>query len=410
MALDFILRNACIAGREPQIVDIAIAGGHIVEVASGIAADAPQEDIGGRLVVPGFVETHIHLDKSCILDRCELRQGSLGEAIAEVAAAKRKFTENDIYQRGRRTLEKAILQGTMRMRTHVEVDPRVGLKGFAAMRQLKRDFAWAIDIEICVFPQEGLLNDPGTEELLISACKQGADLIGGCPYTDSDPDGHISRIFAMAREFDRDIDFHLDFDLDPSWMALDEVCRRTQETGWGGRVTVGHVTKLSAIHSAKLVDTAKRLADVGVAVTALPSTDLYLMGRDHDHSVPRGVTPVHRLLESGVVCSVATNNVLNPFTPFGDCSLVRMANLYANVAQIGRPSELASCLDMVTALPARLMNLRNYGVAIGNPADLVVLDCNDRAQAVAEIARPLFGMKHGRRTFVCPPPRLLRDA
>jgi cytosine deaminase len=410
MALDFILRNACIAGHEPQIVDIAIAGGHIVEVASGIAADAPQEDIRGRLVVPGFVETHIHLDKSCILDRCELRQGSLGEAIAEVAAAKRKFSENDIYQRGRRTLEKAILQGTMRMRTHVEVDPRVGLKGFAAMRQLKRDFAWAIDIEICVFPQEGLLNDPGTEELLISACKQGTDLIGGCPYTDSDPDGHISRIFAMAREFDRDIDFHLDFDLDPSWMALDEVCRRTQETGWGGRVTVGHVTKLSAIHSATLADTAKRLADVGVAVTALPSTDLYLMGRDHDHSAPRGVTPVHRLLESGVVCSVATNNVLNPFTPFGDCSLVRMANLYANVAQIGRPSELASCLDMVTVLPAKLMNLRNYGVAIGNPADLVVLDCNDRAQAVAEIARPLFGMKHGRRTFVCPAPRLLRDA
>ena len=149
---------------------------------------------------------------------------------------------------------------------------------------------------------------------------------------------------------------------------------------------------------------------MGIAVTALPSTDLYLMGRDHDHSVPRGVTPVHRLLESGVVCSVATNNVLNPFTPFGDCSLVRMANLYANVAQISRPSELASCLDMVTVLPARLMNLRNYGVAVGNPADLVVLDCNDRAQAVAEIARPLFGMKHGRRTFVCPPPRLLRDA
>ncbi len=410
MALDFILRNACIAGHEPQIVDIAIAGGHIVEVASGIAADAPQEDIGGRLVVPGFVETHIHLDKSCILDRCELRQGSLGEAIAEVAAAKRKSSENDIYQRGRRTLEKAILQGTMRMRTHVEVDPRVGLKGFAAMRQLKRDFAWAIDIEICVFPQEGLLNDPGAEELLISACKQGGDLIGGCPYTDSDPDGHISRIFAMAREFDRDIDFHLDFDLDPSWMALDELCRQTRETGWGGRVTVGHVTKLSAIPHAAFAVTAKRLADIGIAVTALPSTDLYLMGRDHDHSVPRGVTPVHRLLESGVVCSVATNNVLNSFTPFGDCSLVRMANLYANVAQIGRPSELASCLDMVTVLPARLMNLRNYGVAVGNPADLVVLDCNDRAQAVAEIARPLFGMKHGRRTFVCPPPRLLRDA
>ena len=101
---------------------------------------------------------------------------------------------------------------------------------------------------------------------------------------------------------------------------------------------------------------ARRLADAGVAVTVLPATDLFLMGRDHDHNVPRGVTPAHRLLASGVTCSIASNNILNPFTPFGDCSLPRMANLYANIAQIGRPAELSSFLDMVTMLPAKLMN------------------------------------------------------
>jgi cytosine/creatinine deaminase len=409
MALDFILRNARIGGAEAAIVDIAIAGGRIVDIGSDIAADAPAEDINGKLVVAGFVETHIHLDKSCILDRCQSREGTLAEAIAEVAAAKRAFTEDDIYRRARRTLERAILQGTMRMRTHVEVDPRVGLKGFSAIRQLKRDYAWAIDIEICVFPQEGLLNDPGTEELLISACERGADLIGGCPYTDNDPLGQIARIFAMARQLDRDIDFHLDFDIDPSRMDLEEVCRCTEATGWGGRVTVGHVTKLSAIGPERFAAIATRLADAGVAVTVLPATDLFLMGRNHDHNVPRGVTAAHRLIDYGVICSIASNNVLNPFTPFGDCSLIRMANFYANVAQIGRPSELASCLDMVTILPAKLMNLRNYGIAIGNPADLVVLDGMDRAGAVAEIVRPLFGIKHGRRTFVCPPARLLRQ-
>src|SRR5271169_5872383 len=238
MALDLILRNARIGGGEAAAVDIAIAGGRIVDVASGIAADAPAENIDGRLVVAGFVETHIHLDKSCILDRCKSQQGTLAEAIAEVAAAKRAFSEDDIYQRARRTLERAILQGTMRMRTHVEVDPRIGLKGFNAIRRLKQDYAWAIDIEICVFPQEGLLNDPGSEELLIAACEQGADLIGGCPYTDSDPHGQIARIFEIARRFDRDIDFHLDFDIDPSsQMDLEEVCRSTQAAGWGGRVT-----------------------------------------------------------------------------------------------------------------------------------------------------------------------------
>jgi cytosine deaminase len=409
MALDLILRDACIGESEPRTVDIGIADGRIVEINSRIATDGPAEDIGGRLVVAGFVETHIHLDKSCILDRCQSREGTLAEAIAEVAAAKRSFSEHDIYQRARRTLEKAILQGTMRMRTHVEVDPRVGLKGFRAIRRLKRDYAWAIDIEICVFPQEGLLNDPGAEDLLVAACEQGADLIGGCPYTDNDPHGQIARIFALAQRFDRDIDFHLDFDLDPSWMDLEEVCRRTKEVGWGGRVAIGHVTKLSALTPERLAAAGGRLADAGVAVTVLPSTDLYLMGRGRDHDVPRGVAPAHRLIDRGVVCSLATNNVLNPFTPFGDCSLVRMANLYANVAQIGRPAELASCFDMVTTLPAKLMNLRDYGIAIGNSADLVVLDCRDRAGAVAEIARPLFGMKNGRRTFVCPPPQLLRD-
>ena len=409
MALDLILRNARIGGADAATVDIAIAGGYIFDIGSDIAADVPAEDIGGKLVVAGFVETHIHLDKSCILDRCQSREGTLAEAIAEVAAAKRAFSEDDIYQRARRTLERAILQGTMRMRTHVEVDPRIGLKGFSAIRRLKQDYAWAIDIEICVFPQEGLLNDPGTEELLVAACEQGADLVGGCPYTDSDPHGQIARVFAIARQFDLDIDFHLDFDIDPSRMDLDEVCRCTQATGWGGRVTVGHVTKLSALGSERFAATAKRLADAGVAVTVLPATDLFLTGRDRDYDVPRGVTAAHRLLEHGVVCSIASNNVLNPFTPFGDCSLIRMANLYANVVQIGRPAELASCLDMVTTLPAKLMNLRNYGIAIGNPADLVVLDCTDRAGAVAEIVRPLFGMKRGRRTFVCPPARLLRQ-
>jgi cytosine deaminase len=281
----------------------------------------------------------------------------------------------------------------------VEVDPRVGLRGFDAIRRLKRDYAWAIDVEICVFPQEGLLNDPGTEELLIAACEAGADLIGGCPYTDSDPHGQIERIFSLARRFDFDIDFHLDFDLDTSWMDLDEVCRQTAAHQYGGRVAIGHVTKLSALPGEPFAAAAKRLADAGVAVTVLPATDLFLMGRGHAYSVPRGVAPAHRLLDHGVICSLATNNVLNPFTPFGDCSLLRIANLYANVAQIGRQHELAACFDMVSALPAKLMNCSDYGIAVGKPADVVVLDCRDRATAVAEVAAPLFGLKRGRRSF-----------
>ncbi len=400
--LDFILRGARIAGDEDRTVDIGVRDGRIAAIETALAGDAPAEDAGGRLVVPGFVETHIHLDKSCILDRCTISQGTLAEALRETAAAKRGFTEDDVHARAGRTMQKAIVQGTTRMRAHVEVDPRIGLKGFNAVKRIRAEYAWAIDLDLCVFPQEGLLNDPGTEELLVEACENGATSIGGCPYMDTDPDGHVARIFALAKRFDLDIDFHLDFDLDPSWMRLDEVMRQTDRHDMGGRVAVGHATKLSALKPEALAAVAKRLAEVGVAVTVIPSTDLFLMGRDHDHDVPRGVSPAHKLAEHGVTCSLATNNVLNPFTPFGDCSLIRMANLYANVAQVGQPGAIAKCLDLVTSAPARLMNLRDYGIVIGNPADFVVLDCASATMAVAELAAPLSGFKRGRKTFSRP--------
>jgi len=398
MAPDLVLRQVRVPGQgEP--LDIAICADRIAAIAPQIASDGPQVALEGRLVVAGFVETHIHLDKSGIVDRCSCVSGSLQEAISAVALAKRGFTEEDIYARARRTLEKAVIQGTTRMRTHVEVDPRIGLKGFAAIRRLKKDYAWAIDLEICVFPQEGLLNDPGADALLESACAAGADVVGGCPYTDRDPNGQIARIFDIAERFDLDIDFHLDFDLDPSWMHLDEVCRQTASRRWGGRVAVGHVTKLSMINSERFSEIGRRLADCGIAVTVLPATDLFLMGQGLGHTAPRGITPAHRLVDFGVTCSLATNNVLNPFTPFGDCSLIRVANLYANAVQAGTAKDLALCFDMITSLPAKLMNLLDYGIIVDNPADIVVLDCTDAASAIAELAPPILGIKRGRRSF-----------
>lgn len=410
MGFDFIVRDARIAGRGSDLVDIGIADGRIAAIGQRFVADAPSESAGGRLVVPGFVETHIHLDKSCLIGRCRCETGSLQEAIGLVAEAKRGFTEEDVAERASRTLEKALVNGTMRMRTHVEVDPRVGLTSFTALKRLKQSYAWAIDMQICVFPQEGLLDDPGCEDVMRAALKDGADVVGGAPYMDKDSHGQIARVFAMARDFDVDIDFHLDFGLDPTHLDVEEVCRLADRQGWGGRVAVGHVTKFSSVSPARLDAIAAMLAASGVAVTVLPSTDLYLTGRDHDHDIPRGVTHAHRLLEKGVTCSISTNNVLNPFTPFGDCSLVRMANLYANIAQVGSESGLADCLDMVTRHSARLLNLDDYGLAEGCAADLVVLDCETPTTAIAELATPVFGLKRGVRTFSRPLPTLHRPA
>jgi cytosine deaminase len=406
--MDLILRNARLPGEPGRLVDIGVAAGKIAAIEAALSADAETLDVGGRLVGPGFVETHLHLDKSCILERCVAHTGDLDEAIRQVAAAKASFTPEDVYRRARRTLERCILNGTTHIRTHLEVDPGIGLKGLEGVLPLVAEYAWAVDLEICIFPQEGLLNNPGTEELMVEALRRGGACIGACPYTDSDPHGQIDRIFALARERGLDIDMHLDFSLDPADMDLLHVCRRTEDFDYGGRVAIGHVTKMSALDPEAFTATAKRLGSAGVALTALPSTDLYLMGRAHAQNVPRGVTPAHRLLRHGVNCSLATNNVLNPFTPFGDCSLLRMANLYANVAQTGTTHDVGECFNMVTSRAAALMNLRGYGVSIGSHADLVVLDCQSAHAAVSELAPILCVFKRGRRTVTREPAVLHR--
>jgi len=145
-----------------------------------------------------------------------------------------------------------------------------------------------------------------------------------------------------------------------------------------------------------------------VAVTVLPATDLYLMGRDQDHNVRRGVADAHLLATEGVNCSLSSNNVLNPATPYGDCSLIRMANLYANVLQIEGAPRLRECFAMLTDRSARLLNLADYGLSVGNPADIVIIDAQSPDQAVAEIARPVAVFKRGCRTVVWHPPELVR--
>ena len=406
--MDLILRKARVAGAEDKPpVDIGIEAGRIAAIEPGLAAEGREIDVDGRLVTPGFIETHIHLDKSCILDRCNSEKGDLDEAIEEVAEAKKNFTPDDVRERAIRTLEKSILQGTTHMRTHLEVDPVVGLRSLEGILPLIDEYKWAIDLQICVFPQEGLLNNPGTDELMIEGLKGGCKVVGGAPYTDSDPPGQIDRLFEMALQFDVDIDMHLDFGNTPEGMTIEHVCQRTEEFGYGGRVAVGHMTQMSVLEASEFERITKRVADAGVAVTVLPSTDLFLMGRHQDHGILRGVVPVHKMLRAGVNCSLSSNNVLNPFTPFGDCSLIRMANLYANICQVGQRDDKIECFNMVTQRSAKLLNLDDYGIEVGKSADLVVIDNVDQESALAELSTPLMGLKRGHLTFQRDPAQLL---
>jgi len=406
--MDLIIRNARLSDREAEPLDIGIANGRVAAIERAIAADAPAYDANGLLACPGLIESHIHLDKSRIIDRCAPQERAKLSPVFGVTPVKKTMTVEDVHARAAQTLEECIKHGATRMRTQVEVDPGIGMRGFDGVEALIGEYKWAIDIELCVFPQEGLISFPGTDELLVEALKRGVKVIGGAPRYDKDGPGQIRRIFELAREYDVDIDMHLDVGPTADDMYIHYVRELTDTYKRGGRVVAGHMAKLSLLPPDKLAAIAKQLADSGIAVTVLPATDLFLMGRDQSHSVRRGVADANVLCDHGVKCSLSSNNVLNPATPYGDCSLMRIANMYANLMFLDRPAELRQCFEMLTTRSAQLLNFKYYGFAVGNPADVVIFNAATPEQAVAEIAQPIAAFKRGRQTMAWSLPQLIR--
>lgn len=232
--------------------DIAIANGYITNVATSIPQQANTIlDVQGQLAIPGLVDVHMHLDKALLLESCSVIEGSFEEAMRETSRAKQSFTVADIQTRARRAIENAIAFGTTAMRSHVEVDPIVQLIGMEALLPLRDEYTWGITLQLAVFAQEGITNQPGTEDLLRQAMAMGGNVIGSAPYTDPDPKQNIRIIFDIAQEFDCDVDFHLDF-LDDAPLLLPFVIEETLARGWQKRVCLGHMTKLAGLPPAEL--------------------------------------------------------------------------------------------------------------------------------------------------------------
>jgi cytosine deaminase len=351
-------------------------------------------------VSPGLIESHFHLDKAMTADRVPYQPNRMArDHMQRTASVKHTFTYEDTYARAQATLEQCLLHGITHMRTQVEVDPNVGLIGFEAIEQLRKDYAWAVDLQPCVFLQEGWTGVPGADENLVECLNRGAPVIGGGIRYDKNGPGQIRRVFELAKEYDVDVDFHLDGGYEVDQLDYPLVCELTDTMSWQGRVAFGHGSKFSCMPVRDQAAVGKRLAQSAVSLAVLPATDLFNAGRHMEHSVLRGVTDANTLIENGANCTIATNNVLNAYTPYGDCSLTRIANLYANIVQRYGPQDLGVCFEMITERAAKLMRLSDYGIAVGNAADLVVWGEESPADVIAKCALPLAGFKRGRRIF-----------
>lgn len=403
-----VLKNALITGySEP--VHILVNDGminKIINAASEVPTTDRVYDAMKQFVCSGFYESHIHLDKACILDRCTIEEGTLEEAVSETGKAKKDFTVEDVFNRASQVVEMAIKKGTQGLRTFVETDPKTLHRSFDAIKKVRDRYAYAIEIEICAFAQEGLTQSPETLTLLKGALENGADLLGGCPYKDEDPEKHIEMIFDLAESYDVDVDFHLDFDLDPENSSIPKIAEETCSRNYQGRVSIGHVTKLSAMTSTQREEMMQHLKKANITLTVLPATDLFLKGRDYDSLIPRGMVNANPFFEKGIATTISSNNILNAFTPYGDASLLRMANMYANVAQLSKDEELQQVYAMITEKAAELLSQRTE-IKPGAPANFVILEARSAVEAIRCIAQPLAGFKNGLQTFANEPAKLL---
>ncbi|VVD67422.1 amidohydrolase family protein [Pandoraea commovens] len=407
MHVDLLINNVCVRDDAP-LVDIAIKGGRIAAIEPGIDATAEEQiDAQGRAAIPGLVEAHLHLDKALLHRRLPARFGTLDEAIRVTGILKSKQEREDVLDRSRQVLDMAVKNGTVAVRAHPDVDLIQGLIGVETLLTLKDEYDSLLDLQIVAFPQEGILKSKGTYELMIDALRMGADVVGGCPYNElnwEDTKRHIDIVFELAQRFDAPIDMHADFADDTSdqrFAAISYIAQRTIDTGYQGRVSLGHVTSLGALDNDELAPVIEQIRLAGISIVTLPATDLYLGGRKDAQNQRRGLTPVKALHSAGVNVAYSSNNVRNAFTPFGKADMLQIGNLLAHVAQFGVPEHQQAILDMGTHNAARAIGLsHDYGIAVGKQADLIILDTFRVADALLDIPPRLWVIKRGRITVV----------
>jgi cytosine/creatinine deaminase len=394
--MDLKITQACLP-RKTGYWDIGIVADRIICIAPSIPNSATVTvNAAQKLVIPGLVDAHFHLDKALLLDRCHSIEGTFAEAMSQTLQAKQSFTIADIQTRARQVIERAIAFGTTAMRSHVEVDPVIGLTAIRALLPLRQDYAWGMTLQLAVFAQEGITNRPGSGELLRQAMAIGGDAIGSAPYVDPDPEQNIRIVFDIAQEFNCEVDFHLDFLEDDQPLALPFVIEETCRRGWQNRVCLGHMTKLAALSPAELRAIAPAIREAGISILALPASDVYMMSRKDTHNVRRGVAPVNHLAEMGVNVGLAVNNVQNLFTPFGDGDVLKICTLLAQMLHMGTATSHERCLDMATTSAAQAIGLPPHGLQPGQIADLVILNATSVTEAIGAAPSDRTVIKKGR--------------
>ncbi|OJU66129.1 MAG: cytosine deaminase [Rhizobiales bacterium 63-7] len=370
--------------------DIAVKDGRIAAISPSGSGPAAAEtvDLGGALVVPAFVEGHIHLDTSFYGDRwIPHKPCTNGFNVHERVAfqAKNMAAAAPMDERARNQLDLCIANGSLQMRSHVMVDGSVGLRSLETILKVREDYRDRIDIQLVAFPQNGILKSPGTAELLDAAIGLGADAVGGLDPAsfDRDPQAHLSVVFGVAEKHGVDIDIHLHDFGTLGVFTIEEICARTTALGMQGRVTVSHAYGLGDLGPDAAKKVGALIAESGVSI---------MTNAPGDHAFP----PVALLRAEGVNVFAGSDNIRDSWWPYGDGDMLRRAEVIGYRSGFYTDDELSAAFDMVTFAGAKALRLEGYGLAVGAKADFVTLEAAHIPEAVVSVPRKRKVFKAGR--------------
>jgi cytosine deaminase len=382
--IETLFTNAKLA--DGSFKDIGVAGGRIVSIApAGAGGEAGRRvDIAGALLVPGFVEGHIHLDTSFYGDRwIPHKPCTDGFDVHERVAfqAENMAMAAPMDERARKQLELCVSNGSLQMRSHVMVDGSVGLKSLETILKVREDYRDIIDIQLVAFPQSGILSSPGTPELLDAAIGLGADLVGGLDPAsfDRNLDGHLDVVFGVAERRGVGVDIHLhDFGTLGAF-TVEEICARTVALGMQGQVVISHAYGLGDLDADAARRIGAKIAAAGISI---------MTNAPGDHVFP----PVALLRAEGVNVFSGNDNIRDSWWPYGDGDMLGRAMMIGYRSGFYTDEELSAAFDVVTAAGAKALGLEGYGIAVGAKADFVTLDAEHVPEAVVAVPK-------GRRVF-----------
>ena len=376
-----LLRSATLA--DGCVTDLRIVDGVITEIAVGIAATADEEivDLDHRLLLPSFAEPHAHLDKAFLAERIPNPTGDLMGAIRAMEANRHLITRDDTIERAERAVRLFVQNGTSMIRTHADTTTDNGLKSVEALSEVRRRVAGICDLQIVAlvgWPVTGAAG-ANSRALLRDALLAGADVVGGCPHLDLDSAAANETLLGIAAEYGCDVDLHTDETLDPDVLALADLAERVTASGFPHRVTASHCVSLAMHPEARQREVAELVATAGIDVVALPHTNLFLQGREHQSAMPRALTAVRALRAAGVNVCAGADNLQDPFNPMGRADPLETASLMVMAAHL-LPDD---ALHTVSGAVRQAITGRNGGIAVGEPADLVALHASSVREALA---------------------------